>query len=220
MQEQRDTAAGRSRQFGRVGAVAIVVTGALLAAVFSTASRVPSDQVDQDEIPGIKIGNAARGDPSPDAGGDGRSARDGRAEAGVRGERDDVAEPESRRDTTRGEPPPGDPGGAGPEPRRVDDGPAQPRPGAEPHDDAPSVPAPGARPGGQDTDDRAAPEADAGPDDVQPGPAPAPAPAAQDDADAAPPAPVPAPSDERSEDTAPSGLATPAPEAESDDPND
>jgi hypothetical protein len=65
MRKQRDTASGGARQFGRVGALGVILAGALFAAVLSVVSRVPPDPVDQSEIPGIRIGNPSGGAPAP-----------------------------------------------------------------------------------------------------------------------------------------------------------
>jgi hypothetical protein len=147
MRKQRDTATGRARQLGRVGALGVVATGALCAAVLSIASRMPPDPVDQGEVPGIRIGTPGRGDATQVLRPESRSARS-RAEARgshARGERS-----RSREHTgalalahgkTGGGPKPE--GVAGPGPWAGDDAPDRPGPGTGPADGPRGAPVPG-----------------------------------------------------------------------------
>jgi hypothetical protein len=62
MRKHRQTAPGAARQLGRVGALGIVASGALCAAVLSVTSRVPPSPLEQSTIPGIQIGSDTPGD--------------------------------------------------------------------------------------------------------------------------------------------------------------
>ena len=74
MRADRHTAPGGARQLGGVGALGVVVAGAMCAAVLSVASRVPPSPIDPEEIPAIVIGSAAGGSVVPLLSRDSRAA--------------------------------------------------------------------------------------------------------------------------------------------------
>jgi hypothetical protein len=59
MRNNRHNAPGGGRSLGRVGALGIVLAGALTAAVLSVAVRVPPPPVDYSEIPQVEVGSEA-----------------------------------------------------------------------------------------------------------------------------------------------------------------
>ena len=174
MRKQRDTASGGARQFGRVGALGVILAGALFAAVLSVVSRVPPDPVDQSEIPGIRIGNPSAGGPAPEV----RLRDEGEGDAGGRrGDMSPVAHGKASGES-----------GPGTDDRLVpaggegsgDDDDLRPPGGAEGSDDGARRPAPGGGQSGGGDDDGPAPlgtgarPVEADDDDAQAPPAPAP----------------------------------------------
>jgi hypothetical protein len=215
MRKERHMESAGRRRLARLGALAVVATGALCAVVLSIASRAPPGPADEAQIPGIVIGSSARGDPAADVRRGApptRERRAGRSRSGVRGgraaERRRGGSGGAAHGKARGELRAGDEGPAGPGPRSGDDGPDLPGPGPRTDDDTPRLPGPGA---GDD---------DGG---SQPSPAP-PAPAHADDPldDDAGSRAAPLPTgttgvQEADDDAAPTGRATPAPEVDSED---
>jgi hypothetical protein len=219
MQDERDTALSGPRQLGRVGALGVVATGVLCAAVLSVVSRVPPDPVDRGEIPGIKMGSKADGGANPASSRDVTPAhrtepatRTAARRSGGLGRRSSRGRGSGAPAVARGE-------SGGPRPagiaRPVSGNRAPHRLGGDRGAPAPAGPGGGNDDGG---DARAQPNPgpQAGRDDGD-GPPPAPAPAAasppDDEAAPAPSATAQGPADEDADDAAPP-VATPAPAAE------
>jgi hypothetical protein len=202
MRKEREPASDGPGALSRVGALGVLLSGALVAAVIMVASSMPDDDVDGDSIPGVVIRSPA-GDADADRGkrearraGPGDRKGVGRlADGPRRGQRAaSQARPEggtrkavARRDSSR----PGD------SPERVpsrsgddDEGGSLPvveRPRGDDDDDGGGEQrTPGTRRAGSDDDDdrteAPAPDGD-GDDDAPPAPAPAPAPPADTSTD-------------------------------------
>ncbi len=212
------------RQLGGFGALGIVLAGALCAVVLSTTIRMPSDQGATGDIPGVVIGSSPGARDGPLIGSLGPSKRGRRAAVLSFGPR----AAQRRRGTTDAGAHDGAPGEARPADRAADEPvrrTAADAPPATTSDPAPvvgrSAPAPRAPSGGGGGDDvRRAPRGggEAPDDDVQE----APEPAAEHDppedpAPAAPQVSAPPAASEPDDDAAPTGLATPAPEGDSDE---
>jgi hypothetical protein len=222
MRKHGDTASGGLVRLGRLGALAVVLTGVLCGAILSIASRVPPDPVDEGQIPGVIMGDSERGDRTPVVhrerrsepgrrAGAGASAAPGERKAGrPRGAREELTHRTASGQTRAGKREP-----AGPAPGRS--APALPGPDTPAGGGGRGVAAPGAPSGGRDYDEVRAPASAAAPDDDPedlPEPASIPEP---DDAETGSPPAGTAAGDEADEDPEPNALPTPAPEADSGD---
>lgn len=220
--ELRQTAMGQARQLGRVGALGVVVAGALCAAVLFISGGVLPDPADQGGIPGVVIGSSPGGDALPVVRQDGgaelyrrvaasapeaRGKRAGRRRGGPRGD---------ARVRGGGHPRLGDGGAAGLVKSRGD-APAPPGRDGRPERGGPGGPGSGSPSGGQNGA-LVPPAAGAQPVHDEPeAPEPAPGPDTDEAPDVAPPSVASAPDDEPSDDPAPAGLAAPAPETDLDE---
>ena len=219
--ELRQTAMGQARQLGRAGGLAVVVAGALCAAVLFISGGVLPDPADQGGIPGIVIGSSPGGDALPvvrQHGGAERYRRVAASAPEARGKRAGMRRGGPRGDArVRGGSHPrlGDGGAAGLVKSRGD-APAPPGRDGRPEGGGPSGPESGS-PSGAQNGALVPPAAGAQPVHDEPeAPEPAPGPDTDEAPDVAPASVASAPDEEPSEDPAPAGLAVSAPETDLD----